>query len=58
MPKDKDQQIAESKEQPTDEATEDRVDVDTDDEEEEEVQGHISQADVWPRGTNNWKRRK
>ena len=55
MPKDT-EKVAESKDSPVDEVEKEQPDAKAQD--EEEVEGHISQADVWLRGTNNWKRRR
>jgi hypothetical protein len=55
MPKDKKQKIESKKLPSPDEADRNGPEVKKDD---DEVEGHISQADAWLRETNNWKRRR
>ena len=58
MTDDKDRTVAESEETETTDEAETEESATKADEEEDEVAGHVSAADVWAPSPNSWRRRR
>ena len=57
MPDEKEDQAAEAKETSSEDEPQPDEPV-AEDKDEDDVEGHITQADLWPRSPNTWRRRR